>query len=429
MKKNETSSFVAGKRILMIAPQPFFQWRGSPIRIYFNIIALTELGFRVDLLTLPIGENVDVPGAQIHRISNPLRIPNIPIGPSLTKALFDLILLFKGLRMGRRRRYAVVHGIEDAGIIALIIGRALGSAVVFEKHSDPASYKNGMLRNVILCIYRGIEKLTIRGADVVIGTGKGLVEQVKQMHNKAVVHHIFDLPSSQAVASQQESALIRKRCKASKEDIVITYVGSFASYQGIDLIFKAIPKVVGRHSNAKFIIVGGNEAEIAQRKQWLQGQGIKNAVTFLGRIDPNDIPHVLHASDILLSSRITGVNTPLKVLDYLKSGRPIIATDVPANRFILNEQTAEFVAPESDDLASGITRLINNSQQRSQLGERGFALFQEKFSFDEFKRRLQCCYEQIFDSRAGRFVGVGMMLITLYGFEPLVFFKFVRFLS
>jgi len=70
------------KRILLISPQPFFQWRGSPIRVKFNLLALTDLGYQIDLLTLPIGDDQEINRVRVYRVANPFRVKNIPIGPS-----------------------------------------------------------------------------------------------------------------------------------------------------------------------------------------------------------------------------------------------------------------------------------------------------------------------------------------------------------
>ncbi len=64
-------------KVLFISPQPFFEWRGSPIRVGFNIQALSELGYRVDLLTLPIGIERDVPGVKIIRVPNLLGMSRV----------------------------------------------------------------------------------------------------------------------------------------------------------------------------------------------------------------------------------------------------------------------------------------------------------------------------------------------------------------
>ncbi len=51
--------------ILMLAPEPFFQPRGTPISVYFRLKALSDLGHSVDLVTYPRGGDVAFPGLSI----------------------------------------------------------------------------------------------------------------------------------------------------------------------------------------------------------------------------------------------------------------------------------------------------------------------------------------------------------------------------
>src|SRR5262245_34490578 len=71
---------VQDRRILVVAPQPFYQDRGTPIAVHQVLQALSELGYLVDLLTFPVGLDVDIPGLEIIRAPNPLRIRRVPIG-------------------------------------------------------------------------------------------------------------------------------------------------------------------------------------------------------------------------------------------------------------------------------------------------------------------------------------------------------------
>ena len=69
-------------KILMLAPEPFFQPRGTPISVYFRLKALSDLGHAVTLVTYPLGENVPFPGLVIRRSPNLFRVRKIKIGPS-----------------------------------------------------------------------------------------------------------------------------------------------------------------------------------------------------------------------------------------------------------------------------------------------------------------------------------------------------------
>ena len=121
------------KRVLFIASQPFFQWRGSPIRLGFDLMSLSQLGYEVEFLTLPIGERREIPGVKITRAPNPLRAKKISIGPSPLKLVFDFLLFWMALGRVIRRRYAVVHGVEDCGIVALVCARIGRAKMVFER--------------------------------------------------------------------------------------------------------------------------------------------------------------------------------------------------------------------------------------------------------------------------------------------------------
>lgn len=382
-------------RVLFIAPQPFFQWRGSPIRVGFNVQALAELGFEVDLLTLPIGEARDIPGVRVLRVANPLGVKNIPIGPSAHKALFDLLILFKALPLAFRRRYAVIHAVEETGIIGWLAARLTGARVVFEKHSDPASHKDKPFKNFVLSCYRQVEHLAIRLADAVIGTGEGLVAQARAVAPGKPVHYIFDIPSSLVEPTAGGAQAARARLQQAPDEVLALYVGSFAVYQGLDLLFDSMPLVAARCPRLRLLIVGGTEPEIAARRAWLRDRGIEDRVRFLGRIPPDALPDYLAAADLLLSPRLAGINTPLKLLDYLKAARATVATDNSANRQILDESCAVLTAAEPAAYADGIAQLAGDAPRRERLGRAGRRLIDDKYNFAEFKRRLASCYRDL----------------------------------
>lgn len=143
------------------------------------------------------------------------------------------------------------------------------------------------------------------------------------------------------------------------------------------------------------VIVGGTAEEIESRRDALRRAGVDDAVTFLGKIPPDELPSVLAACDILLSPRIAGSNTPLKLLDYLKAGRAIVATDNAANRLILDEGTAVLVAPDAVAFAEGIRALAQDPERRTQLGAAGRRLIDTTYNYDVFRDRLATCYADV----------------------------------
>ena len=385
-------------RILLIAPQPFFQWRGSPLRVSFNARALAELGYAVDLLVMPVGQDLPLPGVTLHRAPNIIRARDLPIGPSLPKAILDISLYFKAAALARRQAYTVFHGIEDAGPIAAVLARRHRAKVVFEKHSDPASYKKGLIRNFVMAGYRRVERFSIRRADAVICTGPALVDQARAIAPEKPVHHIFDIPSSLVEPDPARAAAVRKKLGLAPDAVLALYVGSFAVYQGIDLLFQALPAALRKASDLQVVIIGGSPEQIAARQVEMATAGCAGRVHFPGQIHPDELPHTLAAADILLSPRIAGTNTPLKLLDYLKAGRAIVACDNPANRLIVDDSNACLVAPAPEAFAAGLAALAADTPLRERLGAAGHRLYLSTYNYHQFKQRLGAAYRLLLNA-------------------------------
>ena len=110
-------------RILLIAPQPFFAQRGTPINVRQMVQVLCEAGHDVHLATYPMGEPVVVPGLHIHRALAVPGVRDVPIGFSWRKIALDLSLALTVWRLLASRRFDVVHAVEESVFFALPAAR------------------------------------------------------------------------------------------------------------------------------------------------------------------------------------------------------------------------------------------------------------------------------------------------------------------
>src|SRR4249920_2105988 len=122
--------------ILMIAPEPFFEPRGTPFSEYHRIRALLDLGHTVDLVTYPFGKDVALPGLKIIRAARPPFVTGVKIGPSAAKLFLDLTLTVAALGQARRARYDAVHSHEEAAAIGVAIAAMLGVPHLYDMHSS-----------------------------------------------------------------------------------------------------------------------------------------------------------------------------------------------------------------------------------------------------------------------------------------------------
>ena len=247
-------------------------------------------------------------------------------------------------------------------------------------------------------VYRRVERFSILRAGAVICTGPALVEQARRIAPGKPVHHIFDIPSSLVEPHPDLVRKARAGFGLPPGAVLAIYVGSFAVYQGIDLLFQSIPHALRKNPNLYFAIIGGSPEQVARRQTELMDAGGIDRVFFPGHIHPDALPHTLAAADILLSPRIAGGNTPLKLLDYLKTGRAIVACDNPANRLILDETNARLVAADPVAFADGIAALSGDAPLRESLGAAGHRLYLSTYNYARFKQLLGDVYRQLLEA-------------------------------
>ncbi|RPI59680.1 MAG: glycosyltransferase, partial [Lysobacterales bacterium] len=135
-------------RILVIAPQPFYQERGTPIATRLLIEALHSAGHEVDVLTYHVGEDPALTGVRVFRAPAVPFIRDVPIGFSVRKLLCDLALGWRLLTLTRRHRYDVLHAVEEAVFLSLLVRGARGCRIVYDMDSSLPEQLLGKYRSL-----------------------------------------------------------------------------------------------------------------------------------------------------------------------------------------------------------------------------------------------------------------------------------------
>ena len=120
----------------MIAPEPFFEPRGTPFSEFHRIRALTALGHQVDLVTYPFGQDVTMPGLRVFRCLRPPFVRRVKIGPSLAKIPLDALLALTALRRALGGRYDAIHSHEEGGLIGVVLAALLRVPHLYDMHSS-----------------------------------------------------------------------------------------------------------------------------------------------------------------------------------------------------------------------------------------------------------------------------------------------------
>ena len=284
----------------MIAPEPFFEPRGTPFSEFHRIRALTALGHEVDLVTYPFGEDVVMPGLRIFRSLRPPLVRGVKVGPSLAKIPLDILLSFTVLRRALAGRYDAVHSHEEGGLIGVIVASMLGVPHLYDMHSSlPQQLSNFAFSrsSVIRRVFLAIERLMIRRSRVVIVICPSLEDTVREIDPNATVVLIENAPGSvEGEPSAASGAAVRDTYGLGRSAPTILYTGTFEAYQGLDLLFAAMALVRSRRPDARLLMAGGKPEQVRRAEEQARAAGIAEVTIFAGERPAAAIPAFLVAA-------------------------------------------------------------------------------------------------------------------------------------
>ena len=386
----------------MLAPEPFFEPRGTPFSEYHRLKALSELGYRVDLVTYPFGRDVTMPGLRIYRCSRPPFVRGVRIGPSAAKIVLDVTLTFTAARLAHAGRYDAVHSHEEAGLLGLVLAAWLDVPHLYDMHSSLPQ----QLRNFGYDRWALVRRLFERAETMMITRSRAVITICPELQETAVALGAADRASliENVMGGDFDGGApppaeeLRARHGVGADQPLVLYTGTFEAYQGLDLLIDAAAILRTTHPEARVLLVGGTPEQIERARREADGAG-RNLV-FTGQRPAFEIPGFVAACDILVSPRTSGTNTPLKIYSYLRSGRPIVATRLRTHTQVLDPETALLVPPEADALAAGLARLIDDPGERARLAAAARALAAARYSRESYVARTAAAYERLLDRPA-----------------------------
>jgi glycosyltransferase involved in cell wall biosynthesis len=381
-------------RILILAPHPFFQVRGSPIGLENLVQALSaRVNAHVDLLVYAEGEDRYYPGVTMHRIADLPFTRNVRPGFSLKKLICDALLFWKAWSRIRRNRYDVVHAVEETAFMALALKAIHRIPYVYDLDSSLAQQ---MVESMPILepgsrFLSFMERVAVRGALATAPVCNALSDLCVELgaHDVFTLHDISQLKEPAARRTGRLSS------RVGRGRLILLYTGNLEAYQGVDLLLRAFAIVAARSDAIDLVVIGGIPEHIAAYEALARALGIAERVEFAGPRPLEQLGENLADADILVSPRIRGLNTPMKVFSYLHSGRPLVATDLPTHSQILTGDAAVLAAPEPDAFAQAILSLVDDPEARARIGRAGREFVEADHTVDAYRRRVNRLYDWV----------------------------------
>ena len=375
-------------RILFLAPHSFYQVRGSPIAVNLLLNVLSDRGDTVHVLTYHEGQDVDHKQVTLHRIPSLPFVGHVRPGFSWKKLACDFLLGIHALRLQRRHRYDLVYALEESVFIALFLKFLFKTPYVYDMDSSLpqqlVEHKPALAP--LTPLLRRCEHMVVKRALAVVPVCDGLARSI-QVHGPRKVVTLHDIPliSGSPSNDKREDARGALRTELNLTGGVIMYVGNLEYYQGIDLLLESFRLFLGEDGETRLVIVGGEPDDLELYRRRAEIRAIAHAVHFLGPRPLEDLGDLLHASDVLVSPRLRGINTPMKIYSYLESGKAILATDIQAHTEVLTKDVAMLVPPVPQTLARGMRELMHSDTLRLNLGQAGKRLADERFTYAAYR--------------------------------------------
>jgi glycosyltransferase involved in cell wall biosynthesis len=355
---------------------------------------LARFGHDVHLLVFHEGEEVTIAGVHLQRIPAIWGIKNVPPSLSFKKIVCDVFMLFKAIGLLRHHRFAVIHAVEEAAFMAMVLRMIFGTPYVYDMDSSLADQiveKFSFLKSLKPAL-QFCERLAVKRSCGVVAVCRAL-EDIALAHapGKPIVR-LEDISLLEDSVSSNEELRQRLRIVGP----IMLYVGNLEKYQGIDLLLQSFQLALHQGCCGNLVIIGGTPETIAAYKKYAEELQVADHTFFCGPRPVELLGHYLAQADILLSPRVQGNNTPMKLYSYLDSGKAVLATNLSTHTQVLTDDFACLVAPERQSMAAGMARLLTNPELCLRLGAEGHRVARENYSRSAFRAKLTDFYRRIF---------------------------------
>ena len=359
-------------------------------------------GHRVHVVAYHYGTDEVAPSLSVHRIPAIRAYRHLAPGPTYVKlALLDPLLSVKLRQVLRRHAIDVIHAHHFEGLLVAAAARLRSRIpLIFDVHtlltSELPFYRLGLPSSVKRFIGAGFDRHLPGLADHVVTVTERIRARLLDMGK---------LPASRVsvvgngVESQLFSAGSDTGVKSANGHPTLIFTGNLAPYQGIDLMLRALRKVLNRRSDVRLKIV--TQSSFSGYDALARELGVAGAIEVVPAV-LEEIPGLLAAATVAVNPRTDCDEIPVKLLNYMAAGKPVVsfAGSAPG---VHHRQTGWLVPDgDVDGFAEGALTLLGNSELASALGRNARRLVQDQHDWNRSADLAETIYRAVVRERASR---------------------------
>jgi glycosyltransferase involved in cell wall biosynthesis len=379
-----------------IVPSP----KGASTHILHNIRGLVNGQFDVHLVTpndgvLPTEDMIE--GAKVTRISQDLTQNFLARASHFGKAVFNHLVLHPD--------YDVAHyrNIWDGLTIAQNKKR-FGYKTLFEVNGLPSielKYHYPGLDADLLTKIKEQEIATLHLSDAIICPSNVTRDYIASLG--LPLRLITVIPNGVSPSDFFASPL------PSREGRIPTllYIGTLADWQGLEVVIKALPKILEQQSIRLHIVGRGRSRQRKFLAKQIRKLGVEESVIVQPAVPHHEVPALIAEADICVAPlgfndrNVTQGACPIKVLEYMAGGRPLLASNIPIVRELVREDMDAllFSPNDPDDFAKQALTLLDDFELSKRLADSASERALTKFTWHESQKKLVKVYQRLLDPK------------------------------
>ena len=375
-----------------IVPSP----KGASTHILHNIRGLVNSQFDVHLLTPNDGllsPEDTIEGANVTRIPQDLTQNFLERATHFGRAVMNHLLL--------HNYYQLVHyrNVWD-GLFIAQNKKQLGYRTLFEVNGLPSielKYHYPGIDSNLIAKIKEQEVATLHLSDAIICPSNVTREYIASLGlNRKLVTVI---PNGVSPSDFPPSPLPSREERVP----VLLYIGTLADWQGLEVVIKALPTILEQQQVRLQIVGRGRSRQRKLLAKQIRKLGIEDHVLVKSAVPHHEIPALIESADICVAPlglndrNVTQGACPIKVLEYMASSRPLIASNMPIVRELVREDVDALLFSPNDpeDLARQVLALLNDIELSKRLAESASKRALTKFTWHESQKKLVKVYEKL----------------------------------
>ena len=248
---------------------------------------------------------------------------------------------------------------------------------------------------------RAILRVVIRRASALIANSQNTADVLKRLGASAdAIHVIYPGVDADRFRPDATGAAALRRPLAADDELVLLTVGRLQRRKGHDLVIKSLPDLLRRSPGLRYVIAGDGEERQALESLATE-LGVRDRVTFVGRVSNTDLPAYYAAADLFVHpNRTDGADFEgfgIVFLEAAAAGLAVVGgTTGGAPEAIAEGETGALVSGvDVDELTACVGRLLANPALRRELGGAGRRRVCRDFSWESAAQRLRVVCERV----------------------------------